>query len=181
RCSAARQSRALGEGASLDELFAGSAASPRRRQTSAEGDTPQVPGFLHARRRRACRDSSVRNAQHCGRRGGGGMNALIVIVILFALFWLLLLRPQRRRAAEQRELMSSLEPGDEIVSTGGIYGVITSIDGEEVHVEIANGIVIRMARGAVAGLVERDEEPEETESDEDQETVKAGDEPPNPS
>ena len=77
--------------------------------------------------------------------------------------------------------MSSLEPGDEIVSTGGIYGVITSIDGEEVHVEIANGIVIRMARGAVAGLVERDEEPEETESDEDQETVKAGDEPPNPS
>ena len=42
-------------------------------------------------------------------------------------------------------------------------------------------IVIRMARGAVAGLVERDEEPEETESDEDQETVKAGDEPPNPS
>jgi preprotein translocase subunit YajC len=109
------------------------------------------------------------------------MNAVIVIVILFALVWLLLLRPQRRRAAQQRELMSGLEPGDEIVSTGGIYGVIASIEGDELHVEIADGLVVRMARGAVAGLVERDEEPEETESDEDQESVKAGDEPPNPS
>jgi len=109
------------------------------------------------------------------------VNALIVIVILFALFWLFLVRPQRRRAAEQRELMSSLEPGDEIVSTGGVYGVITSIDGDEVHVEVADGIVIRMARGAVSGIVERDEEPEETETDEDQESVKAADEPPNPS
>jgi preprotein translocase subunit YajC len=108
------------------------------------------------------------------------MNALIVIVILFALFWLLLLRPQRRRAADQRELMSSLEPGDEIISTGGIYGVIRSIDGDELHVEIADGLVIRMARAAVAGLVERNEEPDETESDEDEERVKAGDEPANP-
>jgi hypothetical protein len=58
--------------------------------------------------------------------------------------------------------------------------VIRSIDGDELHVEIADGLVIRMARGAVAGLVERDEEPDETESDEDEERVKAGDEPANP-
>ena len=108
------------------------------------------------------------------------MTGLVIIVILFALFWLLLLRPQRRRAAEQRDLMSSLETGDEIISTGGIYGVIQSIEGEELHVEVADGLVIRMARSAVAGLVERDEEPGETESAEDEESVKAGDEPANP-
>jgi preprotein translocase subunit YajC len=97
---------------------------------------------------------------------------LIVIVLLVGLFWLLLVRPQRRQAAEQRELLESLAIGDEIVSAGGLYGVITSIDGDEVHVQIADGLVVRMARGAVAGLVERDEE-EETATD--------ADVPPNPS
>jgi preprotein translocase subunit YajC len=87
------------------------------------------------------------------------MGTVIVIVLLVALFWLLLVRPQRRQAAEQRALIESLEPGDEIVSAGGLYGVIKSIDGDELQVEIADGLVVRMARGAVAGFVER-EEPE---------------------
>jgi preprotein translocase subunit YajC len=88
------------------------------------------------------------------------MNAVIVVVVLFAVFWLLIVRPHRRQAAEQRVLIASVEPGDEIVSAGGLYGVIQSIDGDELLVEIADGLVVRMARGAVAGLVERDEEPE---------------------
>jgi preprotein translocase subunit YajC len=92
---------------------------------------------------------------------------LIVIVVLVALFWLLLVRPQRRRAVEQRELLASLEPGDEIVSTGGLFGVIKSVEGDELHVEIAEGLVVRMAKRAVAGLVERDEEPESVPADDD--------------
>ena len=81
--------------------------------------------------------------------------------MLFALFWVLLIRPQRRRQMEQRHLLDELEVGDEVVSTGGLFGVIRSIEGTELHVEIADGIVVRMTRRAVAGLVERDEaEPE---------------------
>ena len=88
------------------------------------------------------------------------MSAVIFVVILVALFALLIVRPQRRQAAEQRELIASLEPGDEIVTAGGLYGVIKSIEGDELLVEIADGLVVRTARGAVAGLVELDEEPE---------------------
>jgi preprotein translocase subunit YajC len=73
---------------------------------------------------------------------------------------------------EQRELLGSLEPGDEIVSTGGLFGVIKSINGDELHVEIAEGLVVRMAKRAVAGLVERDEEPV---------SLPAGDDPASPS
>ena len=104
------------------------------------------------------------------------MGFLIVIVLLFFLFWLFIVRPQRRQAAEQRELLESLEPGDEIVSAGGLYGVIKEIDGDELRVEIADGLVVRMARGAVAGFVEPDEEPEP-----EPESVKDGDESVNPS
>jgi preprotein translocase subunit YajC len=88
------------------------------------------------------------------------VGSLIVIAVLFALFWVVLLRPQRRRAADQRDLLSSLEPGDEIVSTGGLFGVIKSVEDEELRVEVSDGVVVRMTRRAVAGIVEQDEEPE---------------------
>jgi preprotein translocase subunit YajC len=91
---------------------------------------------------------------------------LIVIAVLFGLFWVVLLRPQRRRAAVQRALLDSLEPGDEIISTGGMFGVIRTIDEEELHVEVSDGVVVRMARRAVAGIVEHDEE-EDTEPGEE--------------
>jgi preprotein translocase subunit YajC len=100
--------------------------------------------------------------------------SLIFIVVLLGLFWVFLVRPQRRRGVEQRELLASLEPGDEIVSTGGLFGVIKSVDGDELHVEIADGLVVRMATRAVAGLVERDEQPEP-------ETAPVDDDPASPS
>ena len=89
------------------------------------------------------------------------MGALIVIVVLFAAFWLLLVRPQRSQARRQQELIRSLEVGDEIVSAGGLYGTIKRIEGDDLIVEIAPEIEVRMARGAVAGIVEPDVEPAE--------------------
>jgi preprotein translocase subunit YajC len=108
------------------------------------------------------------------------MGFLIVIVVLVFLFWLFIVRPQRRQTAEQRELLESLEPGDEIVSAGGLYGVIREIDGDELRVEIADGLVVRMARGAVAGFVEPDED-EEPAIEPGLESVKDGDDSVNPS
>jgi preprotein translocase subunit YajC len=91
---------------------------------------------------------------------------LIVFAFLILIFWLFLVRPQRTRAREQRELIASLEPGDEIVTTGGVYGVIERIEGDVLHVEVADGIVLRTARAAVAGIVEHDEAEDEEESEE---------------
>ena len=87
------------------------------------------------------------------------MGALIVIVVLFAAFWLLLVRPQRSQARRQQELIRSLEVGDEIVSAGGLYGTIKRIEGDDLIVEIAPQLEVRMARGAVAGIVEPEGEP----------------------
>ena len=75
------------------------------------------------------------------------------------------MRPQRAGARRQQELLASLAQGDEIVSAGGLYGVIRRIDDEELEVEIADGLVVRMARGAVAGIVVPAEPDEPGESD----------------
>jgi preprotein translocase subunit YajC len=99
------------------------------------------------------------------------VNGLIVIVVLLALFWLLLIRPQRRRQLVQSRMIDSIEVGDEIVTAGGLYGEVRALREDELVVEIAPGTNVRIARRAVAGVVE----PEEEEED-DQEELEAGDE-----
>jgi preprotein translocase subunit YajC len=90
-------------------------------------------------------------------------SGLLIILILFALFWLLLIRPQRRRAQAQSRLIANLEVGDEIVTAGGLYGTIVGLGDEELMVEIAPGTHVRVARRAVAAVIEPDEEEEEEE------------------
>jgi preprotein translocase subunit YajC len=97
---------------------------------------------------------------------------LILLVAMFALLWLLLIRPQRQRQQNQKRLLDSVEPGDEVLTVGGLYGIVQEIDDEDdLIVEIADGIHVRIARRAIGGVVKPEEEgdePEETDvSDED--------------
>ena len=87
------------------------------------------------------------------------MATLILLAAMFVLLWALLIRPQRRKQVEQQQLLSSIEPGDEVLTVGGIYGIVTEIDDEDdLIVEIAEGIQVRIARRAVGGVVKPDEE-----------------------
>jgi preprotein translocase subunit YajC len=97
-----------------------------------------------------------------------------VIVVLGLLMWMLLIRPQRRRQLVQDQLLNSLEPGDEVVTAGGLYGVVEGVEDAEVLLEIAPGTTVRVAKRAIAGVVE---EEEEEEADEELEDAEDGDEP----
>ena len=92
------------------------------------------------------------------------MATLILLAAMFVLLWALLIRPQRRKQMEQQRLLASIEPGDEVLTVGGIYGIVTDIDDEDdLIVEIAEGIQVRVARRAVGGVVKPDEEAEDDE------------------
>ena len=81
------------------------------------------------------------------------MIQFIVILAMLALLWVLLVRPRQRQMRVQRQQLSALEVGDEIVTAGGLYGTVKAIEGDEVHVEIARDIVVRVARRAVAAVL----------------------------
>jgi preprotein translocase subunit YajC len=98
------------------------------------------------------------------------VGALIIILVLLVLMWLLLIRPQRRKQQEQQDLLSNVQIGDEIVTAGGIYGTIVEVEDTEVTVEIAENTNVRMAKRAIAGIVnEEDDEDEEYEDEDDEE------------
>jgi preprotein translocase subunit YajC len=89
------------------------------------------------------------------------------ILILLALMWFMLIRPQRRRQVEAQKMMESLEVGKEIVTAGGLYGTITDLQDDEVRVEVADGVEVRLAKRAVAAIVSEEEEPEDSEPGDD--------------
>lgn len=90
------------------------------------------------------------------------MNAagLLLIVVAFAFLWLVVMRPQRRRRIEQQQMLESLRVGDEVLTAGGIYGRVTRLGEDEVRLEIAPELEVRLARRAVAGVVRDENEPE---------------------
>jgi preprotein translocase subunit YajC len=89
------------------------------------------------------------------------VSAYIFILALLALMWFMLIRPQRRRQQEAQRLLETIGVGKEIVTAGGLYGRVTAIDGDEVRIEVAEGVEVRIAKRAVAGVVSEEEEPEE--------------------
>jgi preprotein translocase subunit YajC len=82
------------------------------------------------------------------------MGALVVLAVTFVLLWVLFILPQQRRVRGHQALVASLEPGDEVVLTAGIYGRIVDLGHEDLTVEIAPGVEVRVARQAVLRRVE---------------------------
>ena len=101
--------------------------------------------------------------------GGGGGAALlqlgILLLIPFAMYFFLI-RPQRRRMREQQELQRSIQVGDEVITTSGIYGTITGEDGENrFWLEIDDDVQIRIARAAVQGKASADDPDDADDAD----------------
>jgi preprotein translocase subunit YajC len=97
---------------------------------------------------------------------------LLIIIALFGVLWFVMIRPQRAKAAAQAQMLSAVAVGDEILTVGGIYGIVQELepdeDGGDLVVEIADGIHVRVARKALAMVIKPDADDDE-EEDEDAE------------
>jgi preprotein translocase subunit YajC len=101
--------------------------------------------------------------------GGSSLVAFLPLLLMGGVFYFLLIRPQQRRARAQQTLLRSVEVGDEIVTTAGVFGTIVAIDDETdvVTLEIAPGTQIRMVRAGIGRIV--GDEPDELAELEDDE------------
>jgi preprotein translocase subunit YajC len=90
-------------------------------------------------------------AQSDGSSSGSGLASILLFLVPMGLiFYFLIIRPQRRQRDAQRRLIESVDVGDEIVTIGGVYGTVRALDDESLTVEVAPGVEMRFARGAVA-------------------------------
>jgi preprotein translocase subunit YajC len=91
-----------------------------------------------------------------GAQGGGGFGALVPLILMFVIFYFLLIRPQQKKQKEHRKMIENLQKGDQILTTGGIYGRITGITDNVLTVEIAEKVRVKVARGNIAGVTQAD-------------------------
>ena len=91
------------------------------------------------------------------------MNFLIIMVLLLVVMYVLMIRPQRQRQRQQQSTIEGAAVGDDVLTTGGIYGTITQAEGDDVVVEIADGLTVHMTRRGIAAVLP----PEDEEDDDD--------------
>ena len=98
-------------------------------------------------------------AQAAGAGGEGSFIAsLVPLVLVFVIFYFLLIRPQQKRVKEHKAMVENLRRGDQVITAGGVYAKVTRVrEGEEIEVEIADGVKVRVARSTISAVTSKTE------------------------
>src|SRR5436190_15930467 len=100
-------------------------------------------------------------SQAWAQGAGGGSDFLVQLfplVLIFIVFYFLLIRPQQAKVKQQREMLSGVKRGDRVVTGGGIIGLVTKVIGDnELQVELAEGVRVRIIKGTITDIITRGE------------------------
>lgn len=80
------------------------------------------------------------------------LSGVAPIALIFAIFYFLLLRPARKRQQDLAKVIANIKRGDRVVTNGGIYGEVASVENETLFLRIADSVKIKIAKSAIAGL-----------------------------
>jgi preprotein translocase subunit YajC len=103
-------------------------------------------------------------AQAAGGGGAGGLlGSIVPLILIFVIFYFLLIRPQQKRVKEHKNMVDNLRRGDQVVTGGGIMGKVTKVkEGEEIEVEIADGVKVKVYRSTITTVLSKSEPAKES-------------------
>jgi preprotein translocase subunit YajC len=118
-------------------------------------------------------------AQGFGGAGGGDfITTMLPLVMIFVVFYFLLIRPQQKRAKEQKAKIAAIRRGDRVVTGGGFIGTVAKIvDDNEVLVELAEGVRVRVVRQTITDVVSKSEPVDSDKGEGKSEAQAGGDKP----
>ena len=85
------------------------------------------------------------------------MDFLIILLFGFAIMWLLVILPQRRKQRAHEDMVTRLAPGDYVVTAGGLYGTVTDVGNDDLGLEVAPDVEVRVAKRSIGAIVPPDE------------------------
>ena len=90
--------------------------------------------------------------------GFGGVAGFLPIILIFAIMYFLMIRPQQKKMKEHRAMVEALRRGDQIVTQGGIIGKVTKVkEDNEIEVEIAQGVKVRIVKTTIVSVLSKTE------------------------
>ncbi|MDO5641821.1 MAG: preprotein translocase subunit YajC [Paracoccus sp. (in: a-proteobacteria)] len=95
-------------------------------------------------------------AQAAGGAGGASAFAqFIPLILIFVIMYFLILRPQQKRMKDHRAMVAALKRGDHVITQGGLIGKVTDVKDDEVSVEIAQGVKVRVVRSTISQVLSK--------------------------
>ena len=113
-------------------------------------------------------------AQAPGGFPGGDLMTFLPMIAIFVVFYFLLIRPQQKKQKDQRAMLGALRRGDRVVTGGGILGTVSKVVGpEEVEVDIASGVRVRIVRSTITSVLAKPDPAAAREAAKEKEGAKA--------
>jgi preprotein translocase subunit YajC len=89
-----------------------------------------------------------------GQGGSGNLvSTLIMFGAIFLIFYFMIIRPQQKRSKEREKLLSSIEKGDKVMTSGGLYGVVDSLEEKTVILKVADNVKLKFERSAISSVI----------------------------
>ena len=89
---------------------------------------------------------------------GGAFASFVPLILIFAIMYFLLIRPQQKKVKEHQAMVEALRRGDQVVTQGGMIGKVTKVkEDNEIELEIADGVKVRVVRSTIAQVISKTE------------------------
>ncbi len=86
------------------------------------------------------------------------LHFMVLMAVIYLIFYFLLIRPQSKKQKQHEEMLNNLRKGDRVITSGGIYGIVSRVKDEVVVLQVAENVRIDVAKSAITTLKERGED-----------------------
>jgi len=93
-----------------------------------------------------------------GEGGGGLISTLIMFGAIFLIFYFMIIRPQQKRAKEKEKMLSNLEKGDKVLTSGGIHGIIAGLEEKTALLQVSDNVKLKVERSAITTVLAKKSE-----------------------
>jgi preprotein translocase subunit YajC len=100
-------------------------------------------------------DLLIAMAPQGGEGGGSMVSTIIMFGAIFLIFYFMIIRPQQRKAKEREKLLSNLEKGDKVVTSGGIHGIISGLDEKTCLLQVSDNLKLKVERSAIGTVLSK--------------------------
>ncbi len=100
-------------------------------------------------------DLLIAMAPQGGEGGSGMVSTIIMFGAIFLIFYFMIIRPQQKKAKERTKLLSNLEKGDKVVTSGGIHGIISGLDEKTCLLQVSDNLKIKVERSAIGTVISK--------------------------
>ena len=91
-----------------------------------------------------------------GAGGGSMVSTFVMFGAIFLIFYFMIIRPQQKRAKEREELLSSIEKGDKVITSGGVHGTVAGVEEKTILLQVTENVKLKIERSAISTILNRD-------------------------